>query len=80
MAVDFFLQTSRNLDPELKSPEVYLLGNCISGTYLADCFDIIGDRDSSMYVLCKSGTTTEPLLLSRILKAKLIEKYGKDGL
>ena len=79
MAVDFLSQTFRNLDPELKFPEVYFAGNSISGTYLADLLDIIGDRDFSINVISKSGTTTEPSIAFRILKAKLIEKYGKDG-
>ena len=79
MAVDFLSQTFRNLDPDLKFPEVYFAGNSISGTYLADLLDIIGDRDFSINVISKSGTTTEPSIAFRVLKAKLIEKYGKDG-
>ena len=79
MAVDFLSQTFRNLDPDLKFPEVYFAGNSISGTYLADLLDIIGDRDFSINVISKSGTTTEPSIAFRVLKAKLIEKYGTDG-
>lgn len=79
MAVHFLSQTFRNLDPQLKFPTVYFAGNSISGTYLAHLLTLIGDRHFSINVLSKSGTTTTPSLAFRILLAKLITKYGKDG-
>lgn len=53
-------------------------GNSISGSYLADLIEIIGDRDFSVNVISKSGTTTEPAIAFRVLKNLLIEKYGKE--
>ncbi|MFD1441589.1 glucose-6-phosphate isomerase [Lacticaseibacillus hegangensis] len=79
MAVDFLSHTFRNYEPGRKLPEVYFAGNSISGSYLSDLIDMIGDRDFSLNVISKSGTTTEPSIAFRVLKAKLIEKYGKDG-
>jgi len=79
MAIDFLSHTFRNADPNLKFPEVYFAGNSISSSYLSDLIDVIGDRDFSLNVISKSGTTTEPSIAFRILKAKLIEKYGKEG-
>lgn len=79
MAVDFLSHTFRNYEPGRKLPEVYFAGNSISGSYLADLVDMIGDRSFSLNVISKSGTTTEPSIAFRVLKAKLIEKYGKDG-
>lgn len=76
-AIDFLSHTFRNADPARKLPEVYFAGNSISSTYLADLLDIIGDRDFSLNIISKSGTTTEPSIAFRVLKAKLIEKYGK---
>lgn len=61
-----------------KSPEIYFAGNSISGTYLSNLIDVIGDRDFSINVISKSGTTTEPAIAFRVLKEKLIKKYGKE--
>ena len=79
MAFDFLSHTFRNYEPGRKLPEVYFAGNSISGNYLADLIEQIGDRDFSLNVISKSGTTTEPSIAFRVLKAKLIEKYGKEG-
>ena len=62
-----------------KGVEVYFAGSNLSTDYLQDIFDIIGDRDFSVNVISKSGTTTEPAVAFRFFKAKLEEKYGKDG-
>ncbi|MDO5145831.1 MAG: glucose-6-phosphate isomerase [Eubacteriales bacterium] len=63
---------------ERKAPEIYFAGNSISGTYLAELMNIIGDRDFSLNVISKSGTTTEPAIAFRILKEKLVKKYGAE--
>lgn len=60
-------------------PEVYFAGNNISSSYLNDLIQIIGDRDFSVNVISKSGTTTEPAIAFRIFKKLAEEKYGKDG-
>ena len=62
-----------------KGVEVYFAGNNISSDYVQNIFDIIGDRDFSVNVISKSGTTTEPAVAFRLFKAKLEEKYGKEG-
>ena len=59
--------------------EVYFAWNNLSSSYVADLLDIIGDRDFSVNVISKSGTTTEPAAAFRIFKAKLEERYGKEG-
>ena len=63
---------------ERKTPEIYFAGNSISSIYLAELMDIIGDRDFSVNIISKSGTTTEPAIAFRIFKQKLIEKYGRE--
>ncbi len=60
-------------------PEVYFAGNNISSSYLGDLIKIIGDRDFSVNVISKSGTTTEPAIAFRIFKEMVEKKYGKDG-
>ncbi|WP_343210194.1 glucose-6-phosphate isomerase [Anaerolentibacter hominis] len=59
-----------------KSPEIYFVGNNLSSTYMTHLLDVIGDRDFSINVISKSGTTTEPAVAFRIFKKKLEEKYG----
>lgn len=61
-----------------KTPEIYYVGNSISTSYLHELLDVIGDRDFSINMISKSGTTTEPAIAFRVLKKKLIEKYGKE--
>lgn len=61
-----------------KTPEIYFVGNSISSTYLAQLIDVIGDRDYSVNIISKSGTTTEPAIAFRIFKDMLEKKYGKE--
>lgn len=60
-------------------PEIYFAGTQLSGVYLQQLLDVIGERDFSVNVISKSGTTTEPAVAFRILKHRLEEKYGKNG-
>lgn len=59
--------------------EVYFAGNNVSGTYIQDLIDVIGDRDFSVNVISKSGTTTEPAIAFRVFKSLLEKKYGYEG-
>ena len=61
-----------------KTPEIYFVGNSISSTYLHDLIDVIGERDFSVNIISKSGTTTEPAIAFRIFKEMLEKKYGKE--
>ncbi len=60
-----------------KTPEIYYCGNNLSGTYLSQLIDVIGDRDFSVNIISKSGTTTEPAVAFRIFKEMLEKKYGR---
>ena len=60
-----------------KTPEIYYVGNNISSTYISSLIDVIGNRDFSINIISKSGTTTEPAIAFRVFKKLLIEKYGK---
>ena len=61
------------------TPDIYFAGNGISGEALTELLTMIGDRDFSVNVISKSGTTTEPAIAFRIFKELLEKKYGKDG-
>ena len=60
-----------------KTPEIYFVGNSISSTYLKHLTDVIGERDFSVNIISKSGTTTEPAIAFRIFKSMLEKRYGK---
>ena len=62
-----------------KTPEIYYAGNSISSAYLTDLLQVVGDRDFSVNIISKSGTTTEPAIAFRIFKELLEKKYGKEG-
>ena len=61
-----------------KSPEIYYVGNSISSTYIKHLIDVVGDRDFSINMISKSGTTTEPAIAFRVFKEILEKKYGKE--
>ena len=62
-----------------KTPEIYYAGNSISPSYLQGLLDVVGDRDFSVNIISKSGTTTEPAIAFRVFKEKLEKKYGKEN-
>ena len=61
-----------------KTPEIYFVGNSISSTYIKHLIDVVGDRDFSINMISKSGTTTEPAIAFRVFKAMMEKKYGKE--
>ncbi|MCI3029177.1 MAG: glucose-6-phosphate isomerase [Desemzia incerta] len=80
-ALDFLNHTFYNLlgSDKRKTPQIFFAGNSISSTYLAELVEIIGDRDFSVNMISKSGTTTEPAIAFRVFKELLIKKYGVEG-
>ncbi len=60
-----------------KTPEIYYVGNSISSTYITHLKDVLKDKDFSINIISKSGTTTEPAIAFRVFKKMLEEKYGK---
>ena len=60
-----------------KGCEVIFVGNHISSTYTKELIDYVKDKDFSINVISKSGTTTEPAIAFRIFKELLEKKYGK---
>lgn len=60
-------------------PEVYFVGNNLSSDYINEVINIIGERDFSINVISKSGSTTEPAVAFRIFKGMIEKKYGKEA-
>ena len=80
-AIEFLRHSFYNvLDKSVrKTPEIYFVGNSISSTYIRDLMDVIGERDFSINMISKSGTTTEPAIAFRVFKELAEKKYGKEG-
>ncbi|HIS51270.1 MAG TPA: glucose-6-phosphate isomerase [Candidatus Onthomonas avicola] len=60
------------------TPDIFFAGNTLSTDAVLETLELIGDRDYSINVISKSGTTTEPAVAFRIFKAALEKKYGKE--
>ena len=61
-----------------ETPQMLYAGNSISPVYLNELIEAIGDRDFSINVISKSGTTTEPAISFRIFREILENKYGVE--
>jgi glucose-6-phosphate isomerase len=80
-AIEMLSHSFYNILPKEKrgAPQIFFAGNNISSVYTKHLIDLIGDRDFSVNVISKSGTTTEPAIAFRIFKNLLEQKYGKEG-
>ncbi len=80
-AIEFLRHSFYNVLPKelRKTPEIYFVGNSISSTYIRHLAEVIGDRDFSINMISKSGTTTEPAIAFRFFKEMAEKKYGKKG-
>ena len=76
--IDLLASPNYNLKKK-DTPDILFAGNGLSTDALLETIALIGDRDFSVNVISKSGTTTEPAVAFRIFKALLEEKYGKEG-
>ncbi|MBR3121019.1 MULTISPECIES: glucose-6-phosphate isomerase [Oceanobacillus] len=63
---------------ERKVPQVIFVGHHLSSTYMSELLELLKDKDFSINVISKSGTTTEPAVAFRIFKKYLEEKYGAE--
>ncbi len=77
-AIEMLTDTFYNLRADRKTPQILYAGNSISSTYLSDLLNYIKDKDFSVNIISKSGTTTEPAIAFRMLRSLLIEKYGEE--
>lgn len=77
-AIETLSHSFYNDNEDKTTPNIYYVGNNISGKYVQDLISITKDKDISVNVISKSGTTTEPAIAFRIFKQILEEKYGKE--
>lgn len=80
-AIDMLQHNFYNMLPDEKrqTPQVIFVGHNISATYIAHVKDMLENRDFSINVISKSGTTTEPAIALRIFKKMLLDRYGSEA-
>jgi glucose-6-phosphate isomerase len=78
-ALEMLMPYFRTTPPQAGNPEVIFVGHHLSGAYLEQLLNYIKDKEFSINVISKSGTTTETAVAFRFLKQLAEEKYGKKG-
>ena len=78
--IESLSNTFENMLPcsKRKNPKIVYVGNNLSPNYINDLIEMIGDKDFSINVISKSGTTTEPAIAFRIFREIIESKYGVD--
>lgn len=76
--IETLTNTFYNLLPNKKTPQIFFVGNNISPNYMNDLIECIGNKEISINVISKSGTTTEPAIAFRIFREFMESKYGID--
>lgn len=78
--IESLTSTFYNILPEKqrKYPQILYVGNNLSPNYMNELIEYIGNKDFSVNVISKSGTTTEPAIAFRIFREILENKYGID--
>ncbi len=78
--IESLTSTFNNMLPakQRKFPQIVYAGNNLSSNYLNELIEYIGDKDFSVNVISKSGTTTEPAIAFRVFREILENKYGID--
>ena len=76
--IESLTSTFYNMLPDKirKTPQILYAGNNLSPNYINELVELIGDKDFSVNVISKSGTTTEPAIAFRIFREILENKYG----
>jgi glucose-6-phosphate isomerase len=72
------LQHAFNQMLPARTPAIAYAGHQLSSDYMADLMDLLEVSNYTLIIISKSGTTTEPALAFRMLKAHLEKKYGKE--
>jgi len=76
--IEALTNTFYNMQSNLKrkAPQILYAGNNLSPNYIQDLVEYIKDKEFSINVISKSGTTTEPAIAFRMLRRLLEDKYG----
>lgn len=78
-AIEMLNKSFDHLTSVQGKPQIIFAGHQLSSSYLSDLIEYVKDKEFSVNVISKSGTTTEPAVAFRVFKKLLEEKYGKEG-
>ena len=78
-AIDFLKGSMHNLkNAGGEDLQIFFAGNNMNPTYINEVLELVKDKDFSVNVISKSGTTMETSISFRIFKKALEDKYGKE--
>lgn len=77
-AIEFLISPLYNSLPKA-TPNLWFVGNDLSASHLTEVLSITREQRIAVIVISKSGTTTEPAVAFRILKAEMARRYGADA-
>lgn len=79
-AIEMLNHSFYNLLPteKRKTPQILFVGHNLSSTYITHVIDLLANKEFSINIISKSGTTTEPAIAFRVFRKLLEEKYGKE--
>lgn len=60
-------------------PEIYFVGHHLSSDYIHGLLDLLSDKEVSINVISKSGTTLEPAIAFRIFREYMVKRYGEEA-
>ncbi len=78
-AIELLQGCNHNIGKGKGNPQIFFAGNGLSTRAWNELMGLLEGKDFSLAVISKSGTTTEPAIAFRGLKAMLEEKYGAEG-
>ena len=78
-AIELLQGPNHNIGKGKGNPQIFFAGNGLSTRHWNELMRLLEGKDFSVIVISKSGTTTEPAIAFRGLKAMLERKYGTDG-
>ena len=76
--IEFIKSKNYNIVHDKNDPQIFFVGNSISPAELSEVYRICENKDFSVNIISKSGTTTEPAIAFRIFRQLLIKKYGEQ--
>ena len=76
--IEALTDTFYNISDDRKTPQILYAGNSLSSNYLQELIKYVENKDFSINVISKSGTTTEPAIAFRIFRELLEAKYGLE--
>ena len=77
-AIELLQGSNRNIGKGRGNPQIFFAGNNLSTRYWNELMGLLKDKEFSVIVVSKSGTTTEPAIAFRSLRWMLERKYGTD--